>query len=88
MFHLRTHTDTRSLPRALAAAAAALLTLGLSAGPSSAYPDPGPPIVRATAAPTADDRDRCPLARVDDQYVACDNLTGNGVQAPGWVPER
>ncbi len=82
MFHPQTHTDTHSLPRALAATAAVLVTLGLSAGPSFASPDPGPPIVRATAAPTADDRDRCSIARVDDQYVACDNLTGNGVQAP------
>ena len=84
MFHNQTHT----LHRALAATAAALVTLGLGAGPSFASPEAGPPIVPATAAAPTDDGDRCPLARVDDQYVACDNLTGNGVQAPAWVPER
>ena len=88
MFHPRTHTLTHTPHRALVATAAALVTLGLGAGPSFAVPEAGPAIVPATAAATTDDRDRCPLARVDDQYVACDNLTGNGVQAPAWVPER
>jgi len=90
VFHPRTHTypHTDTLHRALAATAAVLLTLGLSAGPSFASQDAGPPVVAAAATATADDRERCPIARVDDQYVACDNLTGNGVQAPAWVPER
>ena len=30
----------------------------------------------------------CQLQRVGTQYVACDNLTGNGVPAPAWVDER
>jgi hypothetical protein len=28
----------------------------------------------------------CPLQRVDDQLVRCDDLTGNGVAAPSFVP--
>jgi len=28
----------------------------------------------------------CPLARVELQYVRCDDLTGAGVPAPRWVP--
>lgn len=77
-------------PRALAVTAAALFTLTLCAAPSFASQDAGPPIVPATATATDDDRDRdrCSIARVGDQYVACDNLTGNGVPAPAWVPER
>ena len=90
MFHPRTHTypHTDTLRRALAATAAVLVTLGLCAGPSFASPEAGPPIAPATSTATADDRDRCSLARVGDEYVGCDNLTGNGVQAPAWVPER
>lgn len=88
MFHLQHHTDTRTPHRALAATATVLVTLVLGAGPSFASPEAGPPIVPATAAAPTDDGDRCPLARVGDEYVGCDNLTGNGVQAPAWVPER
>jgi hypothetical protein len=29
----------------------------------------------------------CPLRRVGNQLVRCDNLTGAGVSAPHWVPE-
>lgn len=32
--------------------------------------------------------DPCILERVARQYVRCDNLTGAGVPAPLWVPER
>jgi len=28
----------------------------------------------------------CPLRRVGDQFVRCDNLTGAGVPAPTWIP--
>ena len=29
----------------------------------------------------------CPLERVGTQFVRCDNLTGNGVPAPLFIPE-
>lgn len=29
----------------------------------------------------------CPLERIADQLVRCDNLTGAGVPAPSFVPE-
>jgi hypothetical protein len=29
----------------------------------------------------------CPLERIADQFVRCDNLTGNGVPAPWYVPQ-
>jgi len=29
----------------------------------------------------------CPLTRLGDQFVRCDNLTGAGVPAPWFVPE-
>lgn len=29
----------------------------------------------------------CPLERIADQFVRCDNLTGAGVPAPSYVPE-
>jgi hypothetical protein len=32
--------------------------------------------------------DTCVLERVARQYVRCDNLTGAGVPAPLWVPNR
>lgn len=30
----------------------------------------------------------CSLERVEVQYVRCDSLTGAGVAAPPWVPQR
>ncbi|MPV37256.1 hypothetical protein [Georgenia subflava] len=29
----------------------------------------------------------CPLTRLDDQYMRCDNYTGGGVSAPSYVPQ-
>ncbi len=29
----------------------------------------------------------CPLERIGDQFVRCDNLTGAGAPAPWFVPE-
>jgi len=29
----------------------------------------------------------CPLERIADQFVRCDNLTGGGVPASSYVPE-
>ena len=70
------------LVRAVAAAATAVLLLILGAAPSSARPDPGDPVVRV------DRPGGCGLQRVGTQYVSCDVLTGNGVPAPAWIPER
>ena len=73
----------RQLTRGLAIATTAVLTaLALGTGPAAARPDAGQPIARAG------DTHRCVLARVGTQYVKCDVNTGNGVPAPGWVPER
>lgn len=69
--------------RAAAAVAAALVVTGLAAAPSSARQDPGNPVVAEVR-----DGNHCPLQRVGTQFVRCDDLTGNGVRAPGYVPER
>jgi hypothetical protein len=53
-------------------------------GPAGAIPEPAPsaPTVQSSA------WQRCPLTRIGDQFVRCDNLTGAGVAAPSWVPEQ
>ena len=60
------------------------LVVGLAALPASARLDPGPinPPSQANGAHF------CTPERLGTQYVACDNLTGNGVPAPAWVHER
>jgi hypothetical protein len=60
---------------------AGLLVVGASSLPASARQDLGPVVVQ-----TVPDEGHCSLARVGTQFVRCDNLTGNGVPAPGWVP--
>lgn len=67
--------------RVAAAAAASLSVMVLTALPSSARQDAGDPAPSTLT-------EHCMLARVGDQFVRCDDLTGNGVPAPGWVPER
>ncbi|MFC7488511.1 hypothetical protein ACOCJ7_08570 [Knoellia sp. CPCC 206453] len=68
--------------RVFAVAATTTLLLGVTTFPASARPDPGEAL-----ATTIDTWHQCPLERLDTQYVRCDNLTGNGVPAPTWVPE-
>lgn len=63
----------------------ALIIASLTAVPASARQGAGPQ--PATANQTRDGDGSCPLARVGTQLVRCDNLTGNGVNAPLWVPE-
>lgn len=70
--------------RALTAASAALFILGLNAAPSTARPDAGP---RPPAVSTPTEH-ACVLARVGEQYTKCEDLTGNGVPAPDWIPQR
>ncbi len=85
MFQQQNDHHRRQLTRGLAIATTAVLTalaLGTGTGPAAARPDAGPLTSRAG------DTDQCVLARVGTQYVKCDVHTGNGVPAPGWVPER
>lgn len=77
-------TSPTTKHRCQAAACAALVAIGLTALPASARPDKGDPLGTTAAV----DEGRCALARVGTQFVRCDNLTGNGVAAPAWVPER
>ena len=73
-----THLTIRTI-RTIVAFAAAVALLGIGGG-AQARQDAGTPV--------ATDLDPvCGLARVDHQFVACDNLTGNGVAAPLWIPE-
>ena len=84
--------------RAAVLTVGAVALLGLGIGPASAQPDPGSPLEVAAATARgvafvdleADAESRpaqCVLLRVGTQFVACDFLTGNGVPAPGWIPE-
>ena len=82
-----TSTSTNTSPRLrpfsqvlTPAAAAALILIGLTATPSSARQDPGPATTHSSS------HDPCPLRRLGTHFVRCDNLTGNGVEAPGWIP--
>ena len=79
--HQHRHQLTRGVALATTAALTAL-ALGIGAGPAAARPDAGPP------APRVGHAGECSLQRVGTEYVLCDDNTGNGVPAPGWVPER
>ena len=70
-----------------AATVTALLLTALSAAPAAAVSlhDPSLP---AQSAPASGPTHTCWLQRVGTQLVRCDNLTGNGAQAPQWVPEQ
>jgi hypothetical protein len=78
-------TSLTTKHRCQSAAVAALVAIGLTALPASARPDKGDPLDTTVV---VDDEGACALARLGTQYVRCDNLTGNGVAAPAWVPER
>jgi hypothetical protein len=77
---ISTSPRLRPFSQVLTPAAAALILIGLTATPSSARQDPGPATTRTSS------HDLCPLRRLGAQFVRCDNLTGNGVEAPGWIP--
>ena len=76
---MRTTTATAAT---LVAAAAALLA-GIAAAPAAALPDP--PQLTGYAANVDGP---CTLERLGTQFVKCDDLTGAGVPAPGYVPEH
>lgn len=75
-------TSRRPTHRVVRAMALVACVVALGALPAAARQDAGPshlgtdyPYFRT-------------IQRVGTQYVAGDNLTGNGVPAPGWVPSR
>jgi hypothetical protein len=68
--------------RGLPVLATSILVIGIGALPAAARQDQG------TAKPAAAATYFCAPQRVGTQFVACDNLTGNGVPAPAWVDER
>ena len=70
-----------------AAILAALLLSGLNAGAASARLHDPDLTAQAISAHASTNR-ACWLARVGTQFVRCDNLTGNAVRAPRWVPEQ
>ena len=80
--------SNHSLRHLIAPASAAALVLLIGATPAAARPDAGTPVTSAASATTSTDDGRCPLQRIGTQLVRCDNLTGNGVAAPGWVTPR
>jgi hypothetical protein len=67
--------------RRLVATAALVLALGAMATPAVAVPEKGDPVPTTTT-------NHCSLERVGTQYVRCDDLTGNGVPAATFIPER
>lgn len=70
---------TRSATRWVVAALVGLAsTLALATGAPAQDPD-------AKISDTYNDA-YCPLERVGNDYVKCDNLTGNGLDAPSFVP--
>lgn len=81
--------STNHITRWQAVAFAGLLVTTLSAGPASAVMLHGPdlPALSTSYAPARTDQP-CWLARVGTQFVRCDNLTGDAVPAPRWLPQR
>jgi hypothetical protein len=67
---------------------AALLLAAISAAPASAGPLHDPILSAPSASAIDSNNHTCWLQRVGTQLVRCDNLTGNGVAAPLWMPER
>lgn len=82
-------SSTHHLARA-AAPIAAIAVIGLGAAPASAHPEPGPTIIAVAhhLDGTQDAGGGCHLQRLGSQFVRCDDLTGNGVPAPAFIPER
>ena len=71
-----------------AATVAAVLLSAVSAAPASAGPLHDPSLPALSASAIGSNNHTCWLQRVGTQLVRCDNLTGNGVAAPLWMPER
>ena len=74
---------TAALPhRILSTVGVSLVLVAGGATTASARPDPG----ESRVIPVETSSHHCLLERVGTQYVRCDDLTGNGVPAPVWVP--
>ncbi|UNX55024.1 hypothetical protein MF406_01685 [Georgenia sp. TF02-10] len=65
----------------LAAVAAVASTVSLAAGAAAVDPD-----AHLLDDSTAGSSLGCPLTRHEDQLLRCDDLTGDGVPAPHFVP--
>ena len=70
------------------ATVAAVLLSAVSAAPASAGTLHDPSLPAPSASAVGSNNHTCWLQRVGTQLVRCDNLTGNGVAAPLWMPER
>ena len=68
-------------------AALAVGLLSLTAATANAAQDAGPMVqAAATSVRVVPSSTSCPLTRIGAEYVRCDDLTGNGVAAPAWIP--
>jgi hypothetical protein len=75
-----------------AAATVMFLAVGTMSPSAWAKPWPGDPLPPQSGSvseqlPLPEYQHNCPLRRLGDQLVRCDNLTGAGVAAPSWIPE-
>jgi hypothetical protein len=75
-----------STRRGILATCSTFLLTAAAVVPATARPDSGP--LRQPAESFQAPFVHCPLERVGTQLVRCDNLTGAGVAAASWVPER
>jgi len=75
-------TTNRALPRWTVALVCAALA-GLAGAPTAAARLDDSNLRRVPATSVTG----CPLERLADQFVRCDNLTGGGVPAPSFVPQ-
>jgi hypothetical protein len=66
---------------ALSAVLVGVGTLSAAARPVDVHARLRPPAVAVVV------DSNCPLRRLDRQLVRCDNLTGDGVSAPLFIPE-
>ena len=74
----------RTISASVLVIAAGAVLATAAAGSATARPEsaPEPPAVQSARL------GECPLERVDDRFVRCDDLTGAGVAPPAWTPER
>jgi hypothetical protein len=89
MFLALRHRETEGSPRSrvfagLLVALTCAALASTTAAPSAAGQQDDAHLLRHNAHSTTG----CPLERIADQFVRCDNLTGAGVPAPSYVPEQ
>ena len=71
----------RHIRRALTPTAVALALIGVVVTPAAARQDVGEPLTNIGQG------EPCSLQRVGTQFVRCDDLTGNDVPAPAFIPQ-